>query len=207
MWPADGGEPDPIEHTDDNTARDPNGIPSARSRSPQCEPGITRNGPLSRAHIVLHHMPASTCRGPLARCRGTVSAALNTSRCRTLAESAGRADRRLMVEPRRKRRHAKLPEGKQNIRIGMSPVAAGAAVSGVPIRRLSEAVGVYAAPDQDVYDVDIWLNGVHAVATCSALGKVGPDSRLTASGQGQDRTVDLPLLSGQAGRDERGPLA
>jgi hypothetical protein len=95
----------------------------------------------------------------------TVSAALNASRCRTQAESAGRADRRLMVEPRRKRRPAKLPEGKQNIRIGMSPVAAGAAVSGVPIRRLSEAVGVYAAPDQDVYDVDIWLNGVHAVAT------------------------------------------
>jgi len=56
----------------------------------------------------------------------------------------------------------------------MSPVAAGAAVSGVPIRRLYEAVGVYATPDQDVYDVDIWLNGVHAVATFSALAKVGP---------------------------------
>jgi|HubBroStandDraft_6_1064221.scaffolds.fasta_scaffold3520497_1 hypothetical protein len=46
-------------------------------------------------------------------------------------------------------------------------------------RRLSKAVGVYAAPDQDVYGADIWLNGVHAVATCSAPGKVGPDSRLT----------------------------
>ena len=44
-----------------------------------------------------------------------------------------------MAEPRRKRRHGKLPEGKQNIRIGMSPVAAGAVVSGVPIRRLSGA--------------------------------------------------------------------
>jgi hypothetical protein len=94
------------------------------------------NGPSSRADIVLHHMPASTCRGPLARCPGktpgtdlvaeawqrraraqpaelaagpiTVSAALNTSRCRTQAKSAGRTDRRLMAEPRRKRRHAKL---------------------------------------------------------------------------------------------------
>jgi len=56
----------------------------------------------------------------------------------------------------------------------MSPAAAGAAVSGVPIRRLSEAVGVYAAPDQDVYRAGIWLNGVHAVATWSAPGKACP---------------------------------
>jgi len=38
-------------------------------------------------------------------------------------------------------------------------------------RRPSEAVGVYAALNQDVYGVDIWPNGVHAGATCSALGK------------------------------------
>lgn len=51
------------------TSPDPGsgGIPSTTSRSPQCEPGITRNGPLPRADIVLHHMPASTCRGPRAR--------------------------------------------------------------------------------------------------------------------------------------------
>src|SRR5580704_11065130 len=98
--------------------------------------GITRNEPMSRADIVLHHMSAGTCHSPLARCPGktpgadlvaaagqrraqaqpaelaagpiTVSAALNNIRCRTEAKSAGRADRRLMAEPRRKRRHAKL---------------------------------------------------------------------------------------------------
>ena len=77
----------------------------------------------------------------------------------------------------------------------MSRVAAGAAVSGVPIRRLSEAVGVYAAPGQDVYGVDIWLNGVHAVATCSAPGKVGPGSRLTASDRQSSPRCALQMSS------------
>jgi len=188
VWPADGGEPDPIEHgRQHRLPRDPDGIPSARSRSLQCEPGITRKravvaGGHRAAPHAGQHLPrsagavpgkdarrrhgsrrrAAARAGSTRRVRSpgpiTVSAALNTSRCRTQAESAGRADRRLMAEPRRKRRHAKPRKAKQNIRIGMSPVAAGAAVSGVPVRRLSEAAGVYAAPDQDVYGVDIWLN-------------------------------------------------
>jgi hypothetical protein len=61
--------------------------------------------------------------------------------------------------------------------------------------QLSEAVGVYATPDQDVYGVHIWLDGVHAVATCSALGKVGSDSRLTASDRQSSPRCALQMSS------------
>jgi hypothetical protein len=117
--------------------RDPDGIFPARSRSPQCEPGITRKpavaaGGHRAAPPAGQHLPRSTGavagqdagRRPGSRSQAaaragsarrvrspgpiTVPAALNTSRCRTQAESAGRADRRLMAEPSRKRRHAKL---------------------------------------------------------------------------------------------------
>jgi hypothetical protein len=37
---------------------------------PGRQPGITRDEPMSRADIVLHHMTASTCHSPLARCPG-----------------------------------------------------------------------------------------------------------------------------------------
>jgi hypothetical protein len=61
--------------------------------------------PGNRSRAAARAGPARRARSPRPI---TVWAALNTSRCRTQAESAGRADRRLMVEPRRKRRHAKL---------------------------------------------------------------------------------------------------
>ena len=67
MWPAGGGEPDPIEHTDDNLTWDPDAFPDP---GPGRQPGITRDEPMSRADIVLHHMTASTCHSSLARCPG-----------------------------------------------------------------------------------------------------------------------------------------
>jgi hypothetical protein len=139
VWPTDGGEPDPIEHTDDNIARPGSGrhsldqvpvaavragnhpqqavvagghraTPHAGQHLPLCAGAVPgqdagrRPGNRSRA-AARGPSPPSSQPGPI-----TVWAALNTSRCRTQAESAGRADRRLMVEPRRKRRHAKLRE-------------------------------------------------------------------------------------------------
>ena len=129
MWPADGGEPDPIEHPGDTIAptRDPDGIAPAGSRPPRREPPITRDGPLPRVHTVMRHMrpaPATVrwhgARGKTPECRCwrpqpgssarwlwrgrarpiTIPTALNNSRCRTRAKAAGQLTSDARPNPR-----------------------------------------------------------------------------------------------------------
>jgi hypothetical protein len=75
VWPADGGEPDPTGHPDDNIAQPgigrhaPDQVPVTAVRAAHHP---HRTG--AAVHIVMRHMPASTSHGPLAQCPKTPGA-------------------------------------------------------------------------------------------------------------------------------------
>jgi hypothetical protein len=196
VWPAGGGEPDPIEHTDDNIAR-----PGIRTAFPRPGPGrrsASRESPATgrcrgrTSCYTTHagqHLPrsadavpgqdagrrpsnrsrAATRAGPARRPRSpgpiTVWAALNTSRCRMRAESAGRADRRLMVEPRRKRRHAKLRKANRTSRSARPSVRPTATAK--PTRTAVRAATLTQRWSR-------WVRGCWAASRCSASSRSDP---------------------------------